>query len=73
VLSIGTNPTVNSDGRPRSVEVYIFDFENDIYGSPISVVFRKRLRDEIRFESTDALVKQMTYDKHNALQTLAGI
>lgn len=73
VLSIGTNPTVNNDGRPRSVEVYIFDFETDIYGSQISVVFRKKLRDEIRFESTDALVKQMTYDKHNALQTLAGI
>jgi len=73
VLSIGTNPTVNTDGRPRSVEVYIFDFENDIYGSPISVVFRKRLRDEIRFESTDDLVRQMTNDKLNAQQTLAGI
>jgi len=72
-LSIGTNPTVNSEGRPRSVEVYIFDFEDDIYGSPISVVFRKRLRDEIRFESTDELVKQMVYDKHDAFQALAGI
>jgi riboflavin kinase / FMN adenylyltransferase len=73
VLSIGINPTVNTDGRPRSVEVYIFDFENDIYGSDITVVFRKRLRDEIRFESTDDLVRQMTNDKLNALQTLAGI
>jgi riboflavin kinase / FMN adenylyltransferase len=73
VLSIGTNPTVNSDGRPRSVEVYIFDFENDIYGREITVVFRKRLRDEIRFENTDDLVRQMTNDKLNALETLAGI
>ncbi|MCU0364018.1 MAG: riboflavin kinase, partial [Bacteroidales bacterium] len=62
MMSIGTNPTVNTDNRPRSLEVYIFDFNGDIYGKEITVSFHARLRDEIRFENTDQLALQMKED-----------
>lgn len=67
MLSIGSNPTVNSDGNSRTIEVNIFDFEKDIYGSSISVIFRKRLRDEIKFDSKEKLAEQMHLDKRQVL------
>ena len=51
MLSIGSNPTVNRDSRARSIEVHILNFDKDIYGKTILVVFRKRLRDEIKFDN----------------------
>ena len=71
MLSIGTNPTVNSDDSRRSVEVHIIDFENSIYGKPISVIFRKRLRNEVKFDNTDQLARQMNIDKDQAQQLLS--
>jgi riboflavin kinase/FMN adenylyltransferase len=44
MLSIGSNPTVNSDSGLRSIEVHILNFEGDIYGRSISVVFRLNLK-----------------------------
>lgn len=70
MLSIGTNPTVNEDTSLRSIEVYILDFNEDIYGKVITVVFRKRLRDEIKFDSTAQLSDQMKLDKEQTLQLL---
>jgi riboflavin kinase/FMN adenylyltransferase len=63
MLSIGSNPTVNADSGLRSIEVHILDFNGDIYGRSISVVFRKRLRDEIRFDNVLELTEQMKLDK----------
>ena len=71
MLSIGTNPTVNSDIRIKSIEVNILDFNKDIYGKAISLIFRKRLRDEIKFNNTDELAKQMDLDKQKVIQLLA--
>jgi len=62
MLSIGSNPTVNRDESFRSIEVHMIGFHGDVYNSIISVVFRKRLRDEIRFESIEALARQMESD-----------
>ena len=70
MLSIGSNPTVNQDSRARSIEVHIMDFEKDIYGRAISVVFRKRIRDEIKFDSIKQLTEQMELDKQYTLQLL---
>jgi riboflavin kinase / FMN adenylyltransferase len=70
MLSIGSNPTVNSDIRLRSIEVHILDFDKDIYGKAISVIFRKRLRDEIKFDSTQKLAEQMELDKQDTLRLL---
>lgn len=61
MLSIGTNPTV--DGNSLSTEVYILDFETDIYGEEISVNFREFLHDEIKFESIEKLIERLDEDK----------
>ena len=61
MLSIGTNPTV--DGKSLSVEVYILDFDSDIYGEAISVNFREFLHEEIKFESLDQLIERLDEDK----------
>lgn len=61
MLSIGTNPTV--DGNSLTVEVYILDFSNDIYGEEISVNFREFLHEEIKFDSLDKLIERLDEDK----------
>jgi riboflavin kinase / FMN adenylyltransferase len=70
MLNIGSNPTVNSDSKTRSIEVNILNFDSNIYGRKITIVFRKRLRDEIKFESIDELSRQMEMDKLNTIQLL---
>jgi riboflavin kinase/FMN adenylyltransferase len=70
MMSIGSNPTVNSDISSRSIEVHILDFNKDIYGRAISIFFRKRLRDEKKFDNTDQLAEQMKLDKQQVLQLL---
>lgn len=47
------------------IETHIFDFSEDIYGLDIEVKFLDRLRDEIRFDSIDALKGQLSLDKKN--------
>ena len=61
MLSIGTNPTVN--GNSLSTEVYILDFNGDIYDEIISVNFRDFLHDEIKFESLEKLIERLDEDK----------
>jgi riboflavin kinase / FMN adenylyltransferase len=68
MLSIGTNPTVNSDPGFRSIEVHILEFNADIYGKDITVIFRKRLRDEKKFNSIEDLVLQMNRDKDDTMR-----
>jgi riboflavin kinase/FMN adenylyltransferase len=67
MLSIGKNPTINSGDDSRTIEVNIFNFDKDVYGSSIKVTFRKRLRNEIRFGSIEQLVRQMNRDKEQAM------
>jgi len=70
MLSIGKNPTINTTSDKRTIEVHIFDFEAEIYGTKIEVIFRHRLRDETKFNDTDELVHQMKLDRINALRSL---
>ena len=71
MLSIGTNPTINNSGDKRSIEVNIFNLDNDLYGSTIEVIFRYRLRDEIKFSSIRQLASQMELDKAMTLKLLS--
>jgi riboflavin kinase/FMN adenylyltransferase len=73
VLSIGSNPTVNSDKDKKSIEVHIMNYDEDIYGKSISVIFRKRLRDEIKFDSREQLTEQMKLDKQQAMVILEQV
>ena len=59
-LSIGINPTF-TDGK-HSIEVHIIDFHEDIYGKTLDMLFIERLRDEIRFDSPEALIAQIEQD-----------
>lgn len=61
MLSIGTNPTVNGD--KLTVEVYILNFDDDIYGEEITVKFRDFLHEEIKFESLEKLIERLDEDK----------
>ncbi|MBS0611963.1 MAG: bifunctional riboflavin kinase/FAD synthetase [Proteobacteria bacterium] len=69
VASLGTRPTVN--GVEPLLEVHVFDFDGDLYGRPIEVEFVRKLRDEVRFDSLDALVAQMNVDAAQARAALA--
>jgi len=68
MLSIGYNPTVNTDITARSIEVYILDFKEDIYGKSISVKFIKRLRDEKKFKNREELTMQMELDRQATIK-----
>lgn len=70
MLNIGSNPTVNTDNRVRSIEVHILNFEGNIYGKEISVVFRKRLRDEKKFDNINQMADQMEIDKQDTIRLL---
>lgn len=60
VANIGVRPTV--DGTQCRLEVHILDFEGDIYGRHVQVEFLTKLRDEVRFESLEALKQQIRRD-----------
>jgi riboflavin kinase/FMN adenylyltransferase len=62
IASIGVRPTFETNGT-RIIEVYLLDFEDEIYGLDITVYFLNRLRDELKFDSADQLVQQMHRDK----------
>ena len=58
--SLGVRPTFN--GHDITVEPYILDFDREIYGEQLTVTFEKRLRDELKFDSLDALIAQIGAD-----------
>ena len=66
MMNIGVRPTV--DGTKRVTEVNIFDFDEEIYGSRVTVTVLKRIRDEIKFDGVDALKAQLAKDKNSAVK-----
>lgn len=64
VASVGTRPTVNE--TKALLEVFLLDFDQDIYGRYIQVSFLKKLRDEEKFNSLDELKKQIQMDVEQA-------
>lgn len=70
VCNIGRNPTFNFDDAPMSVETHIFDFTEDIYGSPMKLEFVERLRDEMKFSSPAELVTQIKSDMESGKAVL---
>ena len=60
-VSVGISPTFERT-TTANIEVHILDFDGDIYGQPITVEFKARLRDMRKFGSTDELIKTITAD-----------
>ena len=68
MMSIGFRPTV--DGKKRVIEVNLFDFDKEIYGQTLKVYVKKYLREEVKFNSLEDLVKQIDKDKEESLKIL---
>ena len=62
MCNIGNRPTVGS-GNARTVETNIFGFDEDIYGLDIEVTMVRKIRDEVRFGSIDALKERLARDR----------
>ncbi|MCR5366500.1 MAG: riboflavin biosynthesis protein RibF [Prevotella sp.] len=68
MMNIGTRPTF--DGHEQTLEVHILHFHEDLYGQALSVEFVKRLREERRFDSMEALKEQLKQDAIQAEQAI---
>lgn len=66
LLHLGPRPTFA--GSPPAIELYILDFEREIYGEVVTVQFLKRLREVRPFDSAAALVSQMREDREEAVR-----
>lgn len=71
LASLGTRPTF--DGQDVRLEVYLFDFDGDLYGQRLRVAFVEKLRSEQRFASAEALVAQMDEDAVIGRRVLASV
>lgn len=65
VASLGVRPTVKQQGRPL-LEVHLFDFDRDIYGQHVRVLFLHKIRDEAKFPDLEALKRQIAADERAA-------
>jgi riboflavin kinase/FMN adenylyltransferase len=70
VANIGYSPTF--ENHEFTVEVHIFDFDDDIYGEKIRVNFVKRIRDEVKFASIPELIDQIKKDIATAREILSA-
>lgn len=71
VANLGTRPTVC--GMRTLLEVHLFDFDEQIYGRRINVIFRHKIREEVRFDSFDALKEQIGRDVISARDYFSSI
>lgn len=72
VCNIGSRPTVNGDTTDITVETWILDFDGDLYGKTLEIAFAKKIRDEKRFDSLEALREQVYRDAEAVRQYFAG-
>jgi riboflavin kinase / FMN adenylyltransferase len=69
MANVGTRPTV--DGVEEKLEVYLFDFDADLYGQEVCVEFLHHLRSEQKFNGLAALMEQLALDKQQAQEFFA--
>jgi riboflavin kinase/FMN adenylyltransferase len=67
MMYVGYRPTL-SDGKVRALEVNIFDFEKTVYGEKLRINFLTKLRNDKKFDSTEALIAQIKKDKEDSLK-----
>lgn len=72
MASIGYNPTFGD--RPNySIEVHVFDYKEDIYGEDVKIKWVDYLRDEIKFDSVEELIKKLKQDEHDIREILSKV
>ena len=72
VTNVGTRPTVNN-GSDVTVEAWLLDFDGDLYGQTVRVEFFRHIRDEVRFDSLDALKAQIQADAETTRRCFAEL
>jgi len=72
MMNIGKRPTFGDVTEPV-MEVHLCAFEGDLYGATLRVEFVARLRDERKFNTVEALVKQLQEDKKRCMEALAVV
>jgi riboflavin kinase/FMN adenylyltransferase len=72
MLNIGRRPTIKDNDGISTIEVHIIDFESDLYGKSVTIRFHDRLRDEMKFESIDALAAQLARDRERTIAIMRG-
>lgn len=72
LLSIGKRPTFYNSGKIIP-EVFIYDFDKDIYDKEIKILIIERLRGEEKFSSADELIRQMNIDKKNGFKIIRNL
>ncbi len=65
ITSVGKNPTLGED-NPVTVETYILDFNEDIYGKEMKLYFLEWMRDMIKYDNIDSLIDQLRKDNNYA-------
>lgn len=63
MVNIGVRPSVDNEGARRSIEANIFGFNDDLYNKVLTIEFIKRIRDERKFASLEALGSQLEKDR----------
>ena len=71
VASLGTRPTVN--GTEPLLEAHVFDFSGDLYGRQLEIEFVAKLRDEVKFDSLEAMTVQMQIDAARVRDLLSKV
>jgi len=71
MLNVGIRPTVNYNADNRSIEVHLFDFDEDIYQADIALHFVDKIREEQKFSGLEELRGQLIKDKETVLQILS--
>jgi len=66
VLNIGLRPTLQKPAPQRRVEAHLLDFEGDLYGQELEIIFGEKLRDEKKFGSLEELREQIGRDVQDA-------
>lgn len=69
MMNIGFRPTITEDSE-RRIEIHIFDFDQDIYGTKLEISVIARIRDEQSFSSVDELKEQLSKDEINTIRIL---
>ncbi len=70
--NIGFNPTFTPERQVPSLEAYLLDFDRDIYGQNLKLEFVSRIRDELKFDSVEALIEKIHEDVRKTRELLEG-
>lgn len=73
MLNIGRRPTISDNPLHQTIEVHIFDYDQDLYGKNLTLAFHFRLRDEMKFSNVQELKRQLERDAVHARSLLASV